>query len=411
MEEHHPISEIASNHGNLIASLSSDDGRESFPNHFLGMGLSVRNVSNLSQASGFSSVSAVSSASKRVKKKAVIWTEKYETTAVVMGPLTSHESFKALIPLVKEKCGDVKSHYFRQEQCCGFVYFNTEELAIICKQKFDKFEHQGEVITASSPSHYFSNEEDAYPDANPSSRFVKISSSLGDSSEPSATLVIKNLCFGLKQEKLLNFLSTIANPPQSVSYHYDGSGMFRGVAFAKFNSADQAMAAHSELDGAELSGRKIRVEFKRRNTAGAGNTSDLAINSINVRPRTDADRSLSPVRSFSAENHDEPRTPVRNALLTKPTDVITVTPSTPTHSMLPVSPILRRVQPPPRNPNVISIFPPLDKPTRVVILDGLEFEDASQLGRDVSPIKPPSFPDQLATSAKPLIRVGLEFAC
>lgn len=55
-----------------------------------------------------------------------------------------------------------------------------------------------------------------------------------DSDYKNSTLVLKNLPFQLKQEKLEEILNSVDCKPINVSYLYDNNGMFRGMAFVKY---------------------------------------------------------------------------------------------------------------------------------------------------------------------------------
>lgn len=57
--------------------------------------------------------------------------------------------------------------------------------------------------------------------------------------------------------------------PFAFNFHYDtplqpnAQPMFRGLAFANFRLAEEAAAAQAALNGYDIHGRKLRVEFKR----------------------------------------------------------------------------------------------------------------------------------------------------
>lgn len=53
----------------------------------------------------------------------------------------------------------------------------------------------------------------------------------------------------------------------TLDYHFD-NGVFRGLAFANFRSASEADAAVAGLNGFDISGRKLRVEYKKVLQAG-----------------------------------------------------------------------------------------------------------------------------------------------
>jgi RNA recognition motif-containing protein len=52
--------------------------------------------------------------------------------------------------------------------------------------------------------------------------------------------------------------------PQSVSYLYDGTGMFRGMAFVKYKEIEQATKVFNAINNMDINSRKLRVEYKRK---------------------------------------------------------------------------------------------------------------------------------------------------
>jgi RNA recognition motif-containing protein len=50
--------------------------------------------------------------------------------------------------------------------------------------------------------------------------------------------------------------------PYAFNYHFD-NGVFRGLAFANFTTAEETAAVIDILNGFELQGRKLRVEYKK----------------------------------------------------------------------------------------------------------------------------------------------------
>ncbi|GME74947.1 unnamed protein product [Ambrosiozyma monospora] len=73
-------------------------------------------------------------------------------------------------------------------------------------------------------------------------------------------IVIKNIPFAIKKEQLLDVMSKLNLPlPYAFNYHFD-NGVFRGLAFANFNSTDETNMVVSILNGREIGGRKLRVE-------------------------------------------------------------------------------------------------------------------------------------------------------
>lgn len=76
-------------------------------------------------------------------------------------------------------------------------------------------------------------------------------------------IVIKNIPFAIKKEQLLDIMSKLNLPlPYAFNYHFD-NGVFRGLAFANFNSIEETAMVVSVMNGREIDGRKLRVEYKK----------------------------------------------------------------------------------------------------------------------------------------------------
>ena len=80
-------------------------------------------------------------------------------------------------------------------------------------------------------------------------------------------IVIKNIPFSYPEEdfvsKLFPQLGLV--PPYAFNYHRNKSDRaFHGLAFANFNTADEAQAAVDVLNNYELDRRRLRVELKKR---------------------------------------------------------------------------------------------------------------------------------------------------
>lgn len=76
-------------------------------------------------------------------------------------------------------------------------------------------------------------------------------------------IVIKNIPFAIKKEQLLDSMTKLGLPlPYAFNYHFD-NGVFRGLAFANFTSSDETSAVVNNLNGREIGGRKLRVEYKK----------------------------------------------------------------------------------------------------------------------------------------------------
>ena len=76
-------------------------------------------------------------------------------------------------------------------------------------------------------------------------------------------IVIKNIPFAVKKEHLVSLMTDLGLPlPYAFNYHFD-NGVFRGLAFANFTSADETAAVIDMLNHYDLQGRKLRVEYKK----------------------------------------------------------------------------------------------------------------------------------------------------
>lgn len=76
-------------------------------------------------------------------------------------------------------------------------------------------------------------------------------------------IVIKNIPFAIKKEQLLDVMTKLNLPlPYAFNYHFD-NGVFRGLAFANFTSTDETSSVVNQLNGREIGGRKLRVEYKK----------------------------------------------------------------------------------------------------------------------------------------------------
>lgn len=76
-------------------------------------------------------------------------------------------------------------------------------------------------------------------------------------------IVVKNIPFSVKKEQLLQIIEELRIPmPYAFNYHFD-QGIFRGLAFANFRSSEEADAVVAALNGFDVAGRKLRVEYKK----------------------------------------------------------------------------------------------------------------------------------------------------
>lgn len=85
---------------------------------------------------------------------------------------------------------------------------------------------------------------------------------LGNDLIPTA-IVIKNIPFNVRKEMLTTIMSELGLPqPYAFNYHFD-NGIFRGLAFANFQSPVDTQTVIEQLNGYEVQGRKLRVEYKK----------------------------------------------------------------------------------------------------------------------------------------------------
>ncbi|KAF8932992.1 hypothetical protein BGZ58_006657 [Dissophora ornata] len=90
---------------------------------------------------------------------------------------------------------------------------------------------------------------------------------LAEEEEPADTIptaiVIKNIPFSVKRDALLAILDNLDIPkPYAFNYHFD-NGVFRGLAFANYRTAEETEIVVHAVNGLDVSGRKLRVEFKK----------------------------------------------------------------------------------------------------------------------------------------------------
>ncbi len=76
-------------------------------------------------------------------------------------------------------------------------------------------------------------------------------------------IVIKNIPFAIRKEELLAMMTDIGLPlPYAFNYHFD-NGVFRGLAFANFTTADETATVIQAMNNLMVKDRKLRVEYKR----------------------------------------------------------------------------------------------------------------------------------------------------
>jgi len=93
------------------------------------------------------------------------------------------------------------------------------------------------------------------------------------------TLVIKNLPFKFKPVDLEKLLSDNHTKPKNVRLLRDESGRFSGMAFIRCPSKDEAQRLISSMNGMDIGGRTIQVEFKLKKKKGSGSCDSLSSSS------------------------------------------------------------------------------------------------------------------------------------
>ncbi|KAL1890221.1 Peptidyl-prolyl cis-trans isomerase pin4 [Sporothrix stenoceras] len=76
-------------------------------------------------------------------------------------------------------------------------------------------------------------------------------------------IVIKNIPFNIRKEYLTTVMIEMHLPqPYAFNYHFD-QGVFRGLAFANFQNASDTKLVIDRMNGLDIQGRKLRVEYKK----------------------------------------------------------------------------------------------------------------------------------------------------
>ena len=101
-----------------------------------------------------------------------------------------------------------------------------------------------------------------HPGTHSSPSDLRSSASDGDQLIPTA-IVIKNIPFAVRKETLTSIMLEMQLPqPYAFNYHFD-NGVFRGLAFANFQSAEDTRIVIDAMNGMDVHGRKLRVEYKK----------------------------------------------------------------------------------------------------------------------------------------------------
>ena len=88
--------------------------------------------------------------------------------------------------------------------------------------------------------------------------------------------------------------------PYAFNYHLDQQGSFRGLAFANFRQAADADAVVAALNGFDVQGRKLRVEYKKVLQAGE-------------KERIEREKAIRRMRSMQLEKEQQAATAVQQS--------------------------------------------------------------------------------------------------
>lgn len=176
-----------------------------------------------------------------------------------------------------EQFGAVRGYYFKEKQNFGIVQFvdpsvvdavienlNTADLGFHLS-----VERSARAKEHTASPHSFGSMPPNTPSPTPSTPPPE---------KPDTILVLKNLPFTLKQDQLHEILLSLSTTiPQSISLHYDNAGVFRGMAFIKYRQLEDAIQVYELLNGMDVGGRKVRVEYKRKNANAAAQKGNAPI--------------------------------------------------------------------------------------------------------------------------------------
>jgi len=175
-----------------------------------------------------------------------------ENVVLITTEYTGSLPFTSVLKQVEQQVGatKIKQHNFKEKQTFAFVQMTDPQSVEKLIEKLHNFDLEGSKLTVERCGKITPGRDPRTHDFN--------------SDFKNATLVLKNLPFQLKQEKLEEILNSYEWKPLNVSYLYDASGMFRGMAFVKYRDIEYAMKVFEQMNDMDISGRKVRIEYKRK---------------------------------------------------------------------------------------------------------------------------------------------------
>jgi len=174
-------------------------------------------------------------------------TEKEKLSVFVYGCHGKKPNWKAVLEVVDAKVAQPREYYHKEGSGFGFIQFQSVEASAKAAECLNNIEIESTLLGAERCSRASPFRENA------DSPLVK-----------NSILVIKNLPYNMKEEKLLHILNTFDEQPEDVSFHHDSSGTFRGMAFVKYSSIQDSSFVFEHISSIDVGGRPIKVEYKRK---------------------------------------------------------------------------------------------------------------------------------------------------
>jgi hypothetical protein len=142
-------------------------------------------------------------------------------------------------------------YYYRENQLFGFIQLQSAENVAKAIETFANIEIDGALLDAERCFR-------ASPGRDPKDP-------IDGTVIPNNILVIKNLPYNMKEEKLVHILNVFENQrPEDISFHHDSSGTFRGMVFVKYYSIQDAVYVYEHINNIDVGGRPIKIEYKRK---------------------------------------------------------------------------------------------------------------------------------------------------
>jgi RNA recognition motif-containing protein len=160
-------------------------------------------------------------------------------------------NWPTIIAALDEGVAESREYYFKENHMFGFIQFQKPEsvskaIEILANSEIDGVHLDAERCLRASPGKDPKDPSDA----------ILVTNNI---------LVIKNLPYNMKEEKLLNILNAFEDQrPEDVSFHHDSSGTFRGMVFVKYSSVQDAVFVYEHINNIDVGGRPIKIEYKRK---------------------------------------------------------------------------------------------------------------------------------------------------